>query len=95
MSIHQIKANLRDIDRDKDRGKDKIPIKFEPDSDEEEEPVPWTLDSLKGDYDPNNIVATLTDEEHYTYNTKKSASEFHKMFKLMCDSMEEEYLNEN
>lgn len=62
------------------------------DSDEEKEPIPWTIDSLNGDYTDENIVKSLIKNEDYTYNTKKSLREFHELFRLLCKSREEQYL---
>lgn len=62
---------------------------------EDDEPVPWTLEALGGDYSEENIIKTLTDEEKYTYHTKKSEKAFHNLFKIKCQVAEEIYLEAN
>lgn len=64
-------------------------------SDEDDDPVPWTLEALGGDFSEDNIIKTLTDDEKYTYNTKKSDKAFHNLFKIKCEVAEEAYLEGN
>jgi hypothetical protein len=59
---------------------------------EDDEPVPWDLDALAGDYSDENIIKTLTDEDNYTYNTKKSQKAFRKLFVLKCQVAQDNYL---
>jgi hypothetical protein len=59
---------------------------------EDDEPVPWTLDALGDDYGDEKIISTLTDEEHYTYHTRKSMKALFNLFKIKCEVAEEQYL---
>lgn len=67
-----------------------------PDSDsEDDEPIPWTMEALGGDFSTDNIISSLTDESQFTYNTKKSKKEFRNMFRIICQTMEDVYLEKN
>lgn len=106
MSIEQIKFELMKpqqtvtkptIIKEEPKKNDKKKKKdlIEDSDSEDDDPVPWTMEALGGDFDTQNIISTLTDEEHYTYNTKKSRKEFQNMFRIICQTMEDIYLERN